>query len=488
MKKMTPVFTALVLVLSAATVFPASSFVPGELLVKYRAGRCPQHEKGPLAKIGWAKIRIGEHETVDEAMERLKGQADIVHVELNTRGEFLANPDDPRFDEQLYLSAIKAPEAWDKSLGNGVIIGLVDSGVDLDHEDLAANILPDGWDFGDDDDDPADELGHGTQVCGVIAAVQNNSLGISGVAPRSTIIPLKINQGGADTFTEYDVAEAIVYAAENGARIINLSLGWKDEEPLPVSEAIEYALNKGVLLVAAAGNEFGPVWFPAKLERVLAVSAINGNDQNLYSAYGPELDLVVPGSISTRDDFILTTSSGGGYTFVSGTSFSAAMVSGVAALLLAEQPRLTNDQVIAFLTGRATDLGDPGPDEIFGYGKANASATLDPLITSAFPSRLMGSSAIPFVYLVALFGYDTHFLPLFSRVSCSSEYLVPLGPPLVAFPRFLLQLVMLKHNSPEGFSDVTVSTGTDAAEGYDVIYTERPAVNAGYAGNAGQTN
>ncbi len=489
MKKVIPLLTAIILLLSATTAVYASSSVPGEVLVKYRAGKYPRHLQGPLAKIGWAKIQIDSRTGMDQATASIKSEPGVVAVEPNYYGEFLAEPNDPRFNEQLYLSAIKAPEAWDKSLGAGVVIGLVDSGVDLDHEDLADNILPGGWDFGDKDNDPSDELGHGTQVCGVMAAVQNNGQGISGVAPECKILPLKISQGSTDMFTDETVAEAIIYAVDNGAAIINLSLGWNDEEDhTAVAEAIVYAADKEVTVVAAAGNRYGPVWFPAKLEKVLAVSAIDKYDQNVYSAYGPELDLVAPGSGSTLDDFILTTASGGGYTFNKGTSLSAAMVSGVAALLLSEQPHLNSKQVAAYLTGRADDLGDPGRDDLFGYGKVNALATLDPLISAAFPSKLLGSRTMPIVYLLALFGYDTYFPPLDTRVSFASEHLVPLGRPLITLPRVLLQLVMLKRNPPEGFIDITVSTGADKVEGYYVLYTGRSARNAALKGCACQTN
>jgi subtilisin family serine protease len=489
MKKVIPLLTAMMLLLSATAAVSAPSPGPGEVLVKYRAGNYPRHLQGSLAKIGWAKIKIGNNETMHSVMAALTRQSDIEHVEPNTHGEFLADPDDPRFPEQRYLPAIKAPEAWDTSLGTGVIIGLVDSGVDLDHEDLADHILPNGWDFGDDDADPDDELGHGTQVCGIIAAEQNNGLGISGVAPQSKILPLKISQGNTDIFTDATVAEAIIYAADNGAAIINLSLGWNDEQDhAAVTDAIAYAADKGLTLVAAAGNRYGPVWFPAKLEKVVAVSAIDKYNQNVYSAYGPELDLVAPGSGNTLDDFILTTASGGGYTFNKGTSFSAAMVSAAAALLLSEQPHLTNSQVATVLANRADDLGEPGPDDMFGAGRVNALATLDSLISFVFPSRIAGSKTMPFAYLLALLGYDTRFLPLFSRVSFSSEYLRPLGPPVVALPRLLLQLVILKPDAPEGFSDITVTTGNEEAEGYDAVYISRPRMNVPAEENRLQTN
>jgi subtilisin family serine protease len=126
-------------------------------------------------------------------------------------------------------------------------------------------------------------------------------------------------------------------------------------------------------LVAAAGNGYGPVWFPAKLDQVLAVSAIDGNDHNDFSAYGPELDLVAPGSGGELNDFIFTTSLGGGYTYTIGTSFSAAMVSGVAALINAVNPAMSDAQLRDYLLLTADDLGEEGIDDLYGYGKVNAS-------------------------------------------------------------------------------------------------------------------
>jgi hypothetical protein len=214
-------------------------------------------------------------------------------------------------------------------------------------------------------------------VCGVIAAVQSNSVGISGVAPQSMILPLKVSQGATSVFTDETVASAIIYAADSGASVINLSLGWNDGlDHVLITDAVTYAADRGVTLVAAAGNQQGPVWFPAKLEKVLAVSAINGEDQNLYSAYGPELDLVAPGSVSTVSDFILTTSSGGGYTYTSGTSFSAAMVSGVASLIHAGSPVPRAEELRECLVMAADDLGDEGKDDLYGYGKVNAYQAL----------------------------------------------------------------------------------------------------------------
>ena len=210
--------------------------------------------------------------------------------------------------------------------------------------------------FGDGDDDPGDELGHGTQVCGVIAAIQNNGTGISGIAPESMIPPQVLNQQGGGRVVGADaLAAAIVYGADYGAEIINLSLGWPDEEPLVVIDAITYAVEKGVLLVAAAGNNPGPALFPANQEEVMAVSATNRDNEKISSyASGPEIELVAPG-VEMR-----TTRINGSYTTSSGTSFAAPLVSGVAALMLSHYPNLTSMQLRAYLTMRADDLGEEG--------------------------------------------------------------------------------------------------------------------------------
>jgi len=282
MKKITRVLAVIIFVFCGSNAF-ATAFVPGEVLVKYRSGSVPGSLSGELGKIGWAKIRVNSGRTILQEMATLKRNSDILLVVPNTYGQFLSEPSDPYFDEQWYLTNVSAPEAWDISLGAGVTVAVIDSGVDRDHEDLADAILPDGWDFGDDDADPSDALGHGTQVAGVIAAIQNNNRGISGIAPACKLLPLKISLGGTGAFTEDAVAEAIIYAADHGAQIINLSLGWIDGEIHQVIvDAIDFALNKGVLLVAGAGNERGPVWFPAIYDEVLAVASSDKIDGKVY--------------------------------------------------------------------------------------------------------------------------------------------------------------------------------------------------------------
>jgi len=217
-------------------------------------------------------------------------------------------------------------------------------------------------------------------------------------------------------------------------------------------------------VVAAAGNERSPLYFPASLDTVVAVSATDENGGKLNkSAHGPELDLVAPGGI------MLTTGIGSFYTYTTGTSISAAIVSGVAALLCSYSPHLTGEQIRDYLTVRADDLGEEGRDDTFGYGKVNALQTFT-LVTEVFPPTILGSRYIPLLYLTAIIGEDTGF-SLSSRVSFESAHVIPLGPPIIAFPQFLLQLVMLKKNPPEEFSTVTVTTGTDQVKGYGLFST-----------------
>jgi subtilisin family serine protease len=413
---------------------------------------------------------MGSDVSTGYAVSATKTDLKIVHVEPNYYGEFLSEPSDPYFDQQWYLDDIDAPEAWDRSLGEGVLIALIDSGVDLGHEDLAANLLPDGFDFGDNDDDPSDQLGHGTMVCGIIAALSNNGLGISGVAPVCKILPLKVNQEDKPTIEAAAAAEAIIYAADREVKIINLSLGWLDEEPLIVKEAITYAVERGVLLIAAAGQDNGgPARFPASLPEVIAVSATDENSEfctrsncGFTSNQGPEIELSAPGVN------IYTTNMYDNYTISKGTSFSAPIVSAVAALLAARHPHLSSEGIREVLISRADDLGEDGRDDKFGYGKVNAHKSLD-VITAAVPGTLYSSKSIPLVYLLAVLGDGTGFSPFSSEVSFESTQITPLGPPLVLFPSLLFQLTLLENSATEGVSSISVTTESETFSGFNLL-------------------
>jgi subtilisin family serine protease len=234
-----------------------------------------------------------------------------------------------------------------------------------------------GYNFVDRNDNVTDLDGHGTMVAGIIAAIANNSLGIAGVAPEVKIMPLKVltSKGG----NWIDLNLAIRYAANNGADIITMSLGGKSSLLFDTftQAAINYAYQKGCVIVAAAGNDNNSEpFYPAAYDNVIAVSAINQSDQKApFSNFGSYIDLCAPG-VDILSTFINET-----YAYGSGTSFAAPFVAGVAALLLSKHPYLTPQEVAETLYNQAEDLGESGWDEYYGWGLVNAylAVTLPPI-------------------------------------------------------------------------------------------------------------
>lgn len=310
-------------------------------------------------------------------LESLSQDPNIEYIEPNIRMRKAGEITDPRFEEQWGLQTIQAPQAWDsKSSGAKVIVAVIDSGVDYTHPDLVNRIdTRNGYDYINGDDDPMDDEGHGTHVAGIIAAELNQE-GIAGVSGKANveILPLKVlDKYGEGTM--YDVSFAIMDAADLGADVINLSLTGErsNSEPRMMEEAIGYALKKGAVVVAAAGNDADRVerYLPASLPGVIAVSAV---DQDLkltkFSNYGSGITLAAPG------EEILSTFKGGRYAYSSGTSQATPFVSGTVALLKVKEPKLSVDQIKERLMKTAADLGKKGRDSQYGYGLVNAYQTL----------------------------------------------------------------------------------------------------------------
>ena len=279
--------------------------------------------------------------------------------------------DDPYVSDQWGWFRVKADQAYDTGYhGEGVIVALLDTGVDTAHPDLAANIIG-GWNFVDDNDNITDLDGHGTMVCGVVAAVANNGIGVAGVAPNVTIMPLKVLSESGGTL--FDVSLAITYAANHGANVIGMSLGGNSSRiPMALESAINYAYQKGCVLVAAAGNDgSNELFYPAAYDNVIAVSAIDENNTKAsFSNYGDYIDFCAPGVN------ILTTWTNGTYAYGSGTSFAAPFVTGVVALMLSKYPSLAPENVTATLRAEAEDLGDAGWDQFYGWGLVDAYAAV----------------------------------------------------------------------------------------------------------------
>lgn len=285
---------------------------------------------------------------------------------------------DVHYAEQWALPAIGAPEAWLELPADApaITVAVIDSGVCADHPDLAGHVLA-GWDYVDGDNLPQDGFAHGCGVAGIIAAQIDNGEGMAGIAPNARILPFRVlNNSGIGLYS--DVAAAIVRATDEGAQIINLSLG--GSYPSSVLEAaIAYATAQGVIVVAAAGNSSAEtVLYPAAYNGVIAVGAVDPNlERSSFSNYGAGVDVWAPGR------GILTTRSGNSYAQVSGTSYAAPHVSGVAALELALGSDLALGGLLATSASNAQPQPEPEATSEATEPEATpeAEATVDPIPT-----------------------------------------------------------------------------------------------------------
>ena len=306
------------------------------------------------------------------ALRALRRSRAVRYAEPLRRLQALADGvPDPGRAQQWGLDAIGADAAWAVTRGAGVVVAVVDTGV-APAPDLDGRLLP-GWNVLARNEDAADDNGHGTHVAGTVAEVGGNGLAESGVAPEASILPVKVlDSTGAGS--DADVAAGIVWAADHDARIINLSLGGSQPSTV-LADGVAYARTRGVLIVAAAGNDGGAVGVPARLAGVVAVGAVDSTRVRApFSAGGRALDLVAPGV-----DILQQTLDGvGGYAdrSWSGTSMASPQVAGVAALALAAGRAKTAAGLARLLTRTALDLGVPGRDPAYGAGLVRADAAL----------------------------------------------------------------------------------------------------------------
>jgi len=339
-----------------------------EILIKYNQSdlisKLDFNQPYGIEKIGINKVIVNSQKEMEAMLNGLKNDPSVQYAEPNGIYSILQIPNDPFHGQDWGLNYTNVETAWDITTGSSeIIVAVIDTGVDLDHFDLVSNLIP-GRNFLEPSLTPQDDHGHGTLVSGIIAAQGNNSYGKAGVVWNTKIMPLKVLDSQGDGTIEH-IAEAIIYAADNGAKVINLSLGG-DTSYNVIRDAIMYAYEKGVLVIGATGNDNSQVVYPAAYREVMAVGAIDNHGNKAgFSNFGEEVSLVAPG-VS-----VLGTKLNGDVENGSGTSFSTAYVSGAAALLLAIDPNLTNDQIQWLLESSATDLGTLGWDQESGYGSLN---------------------------------------------------------------------------------------------------------------------
>ncbi|MDN5347232.1 MAG: thermitase [Clostridia bacterium] len=285
-------------------------------------------------------------------------------------------PSDVYFEKQWGMTKIQAPEAWDVTTGTKEVkIAILDTGIDQDHEDLAVKIVANA------DFTPSrtvdDKFGHGTHVAGIAAAATDNGKGVTGTGYQSSLMNVKVLGDDGSGYYSW-VAKGIIWATINGARVINMSMG--GSKPSKVLEkAINYAWNRGVVLVAAAGNDGSSApFYPAFYSNCIAVGATDENDSRAsFSNYGPWVDIAAPGqnvfsTTPNHDNYIHNYGIAFNYDYLSGTSMASPHVAGIAALVWAKYPQLDNSKVRKKI--------EEGVDPAIGFdppiGRANAYKAL----------------------------------------------------------------------------------------------------------------
>lgn len=381
-----------------------AGLIPGEVVVQLRAGATVDalRSRGLRPSVtrvpddGRPFIVSTAGRPVADVVAEMSRDPAVAAVEPNYRVELAdtgsvaaVGVNDPKTGDQYSLDQMRVRHAWDITTGGSGVVAVLDTGVQLNHPDLAGRLVA-GYDFVNGDSNPSDDNGHGTWVSGIIAANANDGYGMAGVSWSDKVMPVKIMNGSGSGSTA-DLMDGIRWAADHGATIINMSVGGFPYSQL-VQDAVNYAWSKGVVLVGAAGNNRREeTYYPASFDNVVSVSATQVDDEfSNWSSWGPKVDVSAPGSsVLVTNCYVCTYAdhdTWGSHTFISGTSFATPNVAGVVALIRAKFPTWTPSQIVGRLLNTSDDLGYAGWDSKYGRGRVNAYRAVGATTSGPGPS------------------------------------------------------------------------------------------------------
>ena len=359
--------------------------------VLFPANRNPLNTLDSDSKLeGIYRMTLEPSENIDEAISWLRQQPDIEYaIKDNIAHTMETIPNDPNYasDQKPYYDLYYMEDAWSICTGSSTItVAVIDTGIQTNHPDLIDNLVA-GYNFVSSTTNTDDDYGHGTHVAGIIGARGNNGLGVTGMAWNCKLLPVKcLDSTGHGDFSE--LAQGIIYAVNHGARVINMSLGGDYMADGPLAEAITYAANNNVVIVAAAGNDnvnldnnmVSPVCNDENTNQVIGVSSLDYNcfengvqyydyHKSSFSNYAPDHYV----DVSAIGRYVYSTYPGSNYRYDDGTSMATPMVSGLAALILSRRPTLTPTQVLAIMQTSATPVNtyNPNYNGMLGAGLIN---------------------------------------------------------------------------------------------------------------------
>jgi len=440
------------------------------------------NEVGYSTYSGLRRVRVPSNSNVYAVSANLNQNPFVALAEPNYVRRVNFVPNDPLYKLQWHLNNPMLQQTWDLSIGTNVIVAVFDTGIAYRNgsgfalaPDLAETSFMPGYDFVNDDDYPDDDNRHGTHIAGIIAQSTNNLTGGAGVAPGCILMPVKVlDYTGSGTVA--DIVDAIYFAVNNGARIINMSYGFVTSPSSSEEEAINFAVSQGVTVICSAGNEStSEPHYPSSYEATICVSATRFDHSfaDSYSNYGPDVDICAPGGDLDQDvnadgypDGIYQETHTGidvkdfDFYFAEGTSCASAFVSGVVALMLARSARpLTPSEVRDTLCTTATDLGDPGWDQWYGWGLVNP---------------LAATQAAGAYTTASIFGTRTGFQTATPRTVSAAAYQGTSLPAGVYIPENRIYqsnagfLSTGQTGSIQGFQSVTPQWPSSASQGYSV--------------------